>query len=132
MTTPGLAMSELASAAPLALASLRLGPLQFDSPVWLVLIPVLGALTVLMSFSRSLSGLGSVTRWVALGARLLVILLLVSSMAEPQLRREAKDVATTVVLDASESVPQAAQQSVEEYVRRACRTRSGPTTAWGL
>ncbi|MBS0198556.1 MAG: VWA domain-containing protein [Planctomycetes bacterium] len=114
MTPPAAA----AFAALPSLASIHVGPVQFDAPIWLVLIPVLGALCVLMA-SRSLSGLGSVTRWVALGIRLLVITLIVAAIAEPQWRRESKDVAVTVVLDASQSVPSAKQKDIDAYIEQA-------------
>src|SRR5262249_39084512 len=58
------------------LASIHLGPIQFDTPVWLLLIPVLWGLALLIG-RKSLSGGGTVTRWVALAIRLIVIALLV-------------------------------------------------------
>ncbi len=100
------------------LASVQFGPVQFDTPVWLFLIPVLGLLTFLIGM-RSLAGLGSTTRWVALAARLIVLVLIVGALAEPQWRKEAKDVAVTVVLDASESVPTQLQNDVKAYVEAA-------------
>jgi uncharacterized membrane protein len=100
------------------LSSLTVGPVQFDSPVWLILAPACGLLAVLMGV-RSLAGLGPVTRWVALGVRLLVITLVAGAMAEPQWRREAKDVAVTVVMDTSESVPASKQGEADAYVREA-------------
>lgn len=100
------------------LASIRVGSIQFDQPIWLLLIPILGGLSVLMA-RRSLSGLGSVTRWVALGVRLLVICLLAGALAEPQWRIDSKDVSVTVVLDASESVPTSKQREVDAYIAKA-------------
>src|SRR4051812_27729726 len=100
------------------LASLTVGPVQFDMPVWLWLIPVCGFLALWIG-RKSLSGLGTTTRRVALGVRLLVILLLAGAMAEPQWRKESKDVAVTVVLDASRSIPQAWQRDLERYVEDA-------------
>ncbi|MFZ4575576.1 MAG: glutamine amidotransferase [Phycisphaerales bacterium] len=102
----------------LPLASIQVGPIQFDAPVWLFLIPVLALLSVLMGM-KSLAGLGSTTRWVALGARLLVLVLIVGALAEPQWRTETKDVSVTVVLDASESVPSQLQNDVKAYVEAA-------------
>jgi len=46
----------------LLLASIHIGPIQFDSPEWLILFPILGAAAAWMG-RRSLSGLGPVTRW---------------------------------------------------------------------
>ena len=47
----------------ITLASVHLGPIQFDTPVWLILIPVCWALTLLIA-RKSLAGGGTVTRWV--------------------------------------------------------------------
>lgn len=104
------------------LASVVVGPLQFDEPRWLVGIPVL-ALAAWWMGRRSLSGLGPVTRWVALAIRLIVIALLLCVMAEPQWRREAKDVAVTVVVDSSDSIPTSRQQELEAFVAESVRAQ---------
>lgn len=100
-----------------SLASLSIGPIQFDTPVWLLLIPIGWALTLWIGRS-TLSGLGTTTRRVALVIRLIVILLLAGAMAEPQWRKTARDVAVTVILDASRSIPQTWQRDLEQYVER--------------
>ena len=63
--------------------------------------------------------MGLTTRTFALGVRLLVILLLCAALAEPSFRRESKDVAVTVVLDTSESVPTAKQAEVDSFITTA-------------
>jgi len=103
------------------LANIHYGPVQFDAPIWLLLLPVCAALVVWIA-RKSLSGLGSVTRYVALAIRLIVIMLIVGALAEPSWRRESKDVAVTVVLDTSESVPTAKQGEVDEFINRATQT----------
>ncbi|MBL9001173.1 MAG: VWA domain-containing protein [Phycisphaerae bacterium] len=113
------------------LASLRIGPVQFDEPIWLLLIPFLGLLSVWIA-RRSLSGLGTMTRWVALAVRLVVIGLLAGALAEPQWRMESKDVAVTVILDASESVPTAKQREVEAYIERAAAVSQKPEDRLGV
>lgn len=100
------------------LAVLTVGPVQFDSPVWLWLIPIGWALVVWIG-RQSLSGLATLTRRVALGIRLLVIAILAMTMAEPQWRNESKNVAVTFLLDASRSIPQGWKKSMEEYAERA-------------
>ncbi len=100
------------------LGSIHVGPVQFDTPIWLVLIPIMWALVLLLA-RRSLSGLGGASKWTALAVRLLVIALLAGAMAEPQWRRESKDVAVTFVLDASKSVPKPLQTEVDRYVEEA-------------
>src|SRR6185436_18699720 len=97
------------------LASITVGPIQFDSPIWLWLIPIGWAFCIW--FARaSLSGLGTLTRRVALVVRLVVILLIAGAMAEPQWRKVSKDVAVTFVLDASRSIPLQWQKDQERYV----------------
>lgn len=103
---------------PATLAALQVGPIQFDTPIWLALIPLLWAAAAWMG-RRSLAGLGSVTRWIALAVRFIVIALLAGAAAEPEWRNEAKDVSVTVILDSSQSVPLQSQQTVEQYVEAA-------------
>jgi uncharacterized membrane protein len=116
-----------------ALASITVGPIQFDTPVWLALIPI-GWLLTLWIGRKTLSGLGTTTRRIALVVRLIVILLLAGAMAEPQWRKESKDVAVTVVLDASRSIPQAWQKDLERYVEesRATDLKNRPNDELGV
>lgn len=104
------------------LASLVVGPLQLDRPVWLWLIPALAVLVVWIGRS-SLAGLGSTTRWLALGTRLIVIALLTVVLAEPSLRRTANDVAVTVVLDASDSINLSLQSAADRFIEQATASR---------
>lgn len=112
------------------LASIVVGPVQFAVPGWLLLIPVLGALTAWWG-RRSLAGLGPVTRWTALVTRLLVITLLAGAVAEPEWRKVSKDVAVTVVMDASQSVPGDAQSGMDRWVEAAA-TRKGKDDRLGV
>lgn len=100
------------------LASMTVGPIQFDSPVWLWLIPIGWALAVWIG-RQSLSGLATLTRRVALAIRLLVIAILAMAMAEPQWRNESENVAVTFLLDASRSIPQGWKKDMEVYAARA-------------
>lgn len=101
----------------MTLLALTIGPMRFDAPAWLVLAPVLWALSVLIA-RKSLSGLGGASRWTALGIRALVILLLVGALAEPNWRKTSKDVSVTFLVDVSESVPAAMETRVADYVRQ--------------
>lgn len=107
-------MIAVAAAAPV-LASLRVGPVQFEAPVWLWLIPIGWALAVWIG-RKSLSGLAGTTRRVALAVRLLVIALFACALAEPQWRTESKDVAITAILDYSRSIPPELQERSKAYV----------------
>lgn len=113
------------------LASMTLGPVEFDQPVWLLLIPLLGGMTAWIGRS-SLSGLGTPARRAALAVRLVVITGLAGAMAEPHWRREGKDVAVTVVLDASRSIPQSVQSSVDRWVETAAREHKRAEDRLGL
>ncbi|MCC6677838.1 MAG: hypothetical protein IT436_11890 [Phycisphaerales bacterium] len=104
----------------LVLASLVVGPVQFAVPGWLLLIPVLGGLSAWWG-RKSLAGLGPVTRWTALAVRLLVITALAAAVAEPEWRKVSKDVAVTVVMDASQSVPGEAQSDMDRWVEAAAQ-----------
>ena len=107
------------------LASLNLGPIEFLAPIWLLLIPVLGGLSVWIA-RQSLSGLASSTRIAALVLRLVVISVLAGAMAEPQLRKVSEDVAVNAVIDASRSVPTELQQRVEYFLAEAAETGKKP------
>ncbi|MEN0020782.1 MAG: VWA domain-containing protein, partial [Planctomycetota bacterium] len=100
------------------LASLIVGPVQFDTPIWLILAPVLWALAIIIG-RKSLSDLSGASRKAALVIRLIVIALLVAALAEPSTRDESKSVAVTVILDASRSVPIESRAAVDEYVELA-------------
>ncbi len=115
-------------AVPATLASIVVGPIQFDEPRWLWLFPALAALACWIALVN-LSGLGRATRWTALAARLIVIGLLAAALAQPSWRRESEDVAVTFVLDASQSVPGKLQRAVERFAAdaraRASERRDG-------
>jgi uncharacterized membrane protein len=104
--------------AGITLAAMVLGPVQFDRPAWLVLIPAIGLVCWWLS-RRSLSGLGKGSRWAALGARVLAVALLAGALAEPQLRRESEAVGVTFVVDVSRSIPAGVQQTIDDFVARA-------------
>ncbi len=94
------------------------GPLQFDAPMWLALIPPLWLVAWWIA-RKSLTGLGRVTRGAALTARFAVIALLLMAVAEPKWRNVSETVANVVVLDASKSMPPRVRERVDDFVRRA-------------
>ena len=96
---------------------MRLGPLQLDNPSWLLLAPVF-ALVALLIARQTLSGMGTRARRVALGLRIVVIVLLAIAAAGPKWRKESDSVAVTVILDASRSVATRTLADTEEFVRR--------------
>ncbi len=99
------------------------------------------AVPVILLACRSLAGLGPVRRWVALAARLLVLLVLVLLVAGLQLRRRNADMEVMVLWDISPSVnlytdfPPAKRtldRSVEDYLLAASQKDREPQDAIGL
>lgn len=113
------------------IAALVLGPVQFDRPIWLWLLVLLLPLVVWIGRS-SLAGLEGPTRWVVLAIRLVVIAILVGVLADPSTRRRAEDVAVTLVLDASRSVPTDMQDAVDRAVEAAAQDRPNRTDRLGV
>ncbi|GAA4435366.1 VWA domain-containing protein [Bremerella cremea] len=86
----------------------------FNKPWYLLL---LAGLPLLWYFSfRSISGLGRVRRFFALGLRSLVFVLLVFCLAEIQLRHTSERVTVIYVLDQSESIPRDKRAAMVQYV----------------
>ena len=113
------------------LASFALGPVQFQTPVWLWLIPITWAVSLWIG-RQNLSGLATGTRRAAMLIRLLVLAVLAGAMAEPYWRRESKDVAVTAVIDASRSVPLSRQRDADRYIGEARTRNTEPGDLLGL
>ncbi|HEX4589110.1 MAG TPA: VWA domain-containing protein [Gemmataceae bacterium] len=77
---------------------------EFAQPWWLLLLLLLPAV-VWMSY-RSLAGLGPVRRWIAIGLRCLLVLLLTLALAEMRLRKPNDTTTVIFLVDRSQSVPQ--------------------------
>src|SRR5687768_18469961 len=87
---------------PLALTS----PIQLQYFPWWVALLAMGlggGFTVLLGM-RSLSGLGPVRKWVAIGIRLTVLLLFILILGGVRWTRQHKDVEVIVIQDDSDSV----------------------------
>jgi len=113
------------------LAALIVGPIQFDRPVWLLLIPALGVLSWWIG-RRSLAGLDSRLRWVALTVRLIVIALLAGALAEPATRRTARDVSVTIIQDLSRSIPRSLDEQIDAFISAAREASKRPDDRLGL
>src|SRR5271157_4293685 len=96
--------------------------ITFGQPWWLILIPLILPLLVWMGF-RSLAGLGSVRRALAILLRAGVITLIVLALAETQTVRRSDRLTTLFVVDVSYSVPREQQLASIEYVRGASKKR---------
>lgn len=115
----------------LTLAELVLGPIQFQREIYLFLILILGALTILIA-RRSISGLGNGSRIAALVVRLIAITLIVGALAEPSIRDQSKDVGVTVIVDASRSIPAGAQEQIDAYIAQAQDGSRQPNDQLGI
>ncbi|MEQ9097057.1 MAG: VWA domain-containing protein [Phycisphaerales bacterium] len=107
------------------LAVLRVGPIEFAQPHWLWLLVVLVPMAVVIG-RKSLSGMASNGRRVALIVRLLVLTMLVAALARPASRDTAEDVSATFVVDMSRSVPAIVQERARAFVRQAARIEKEP------
>src|SRR5689334_10160578 len=93
------------------------------------------ATPILLLGVRSLVGLGPVRRWVAIGARLLVLLILILILAGARWQRTNKDVEVIALRDISESTNlvhdypgDTLQRSIEEYLVAASDAKRKQTT----
>src|SRR5437764_12647718 len=77
--------------------------LEYMSGWQATLLFVAIAAPIVLLAIRSLAGLGPVRRWVALGARLLVLLVFVLILAGARWQRQNRDLEVMVVRDISES-----------------------------
>ena len=105
--------------------------LAFTSPIrleyfsgWVAALAFVAlAVPIVLLGMRSLNGLGPVRKWVAIGARLAVVLLFILILGGIRYQRQHKDLQVMVLRDASESTRQVRQfpgrtleQSVEDYL----------------
>jgi uncharacterized membrane protein len=81
-----------------------IGGLEFTQPLWLALLLFI-PLVVVFSY-RSLAGLGPVRRWVSIGLRSALILLVVLALAEARLRNQKEIMTVLFAVDRSLSVPE--------------------------
>ena len=91
--------------------------LSFGSPWYLLLL--LGLPVLWWCSFNSLAGLGRVRRWVAIGLRTIVLLLLVAAMAEVQMVRVSDRLTVIYLIDQSLSIPTAQRKTMVEYVNAA-------------
>lgn len=89
----------------------------FDHPGYLLLLLLLPVIWMLSY--RSLSGLGSVRRWIAIGLRSVVFLVIVLALAEMQFLRQHDGMTVIYLLDQSESIPETQREAMVEYVKEA-------------
>lgn len=120
-------MTELLPTSSLATISF-----EYLSPTRALGLFVLLSLPFVLLGIRSLAGLGPVRRWVALGVRLAVLLLVVLILAGVRFERKNVDVEVLVLRDASESVQlvrlppgETIERQVEAFVAEASKPERG-------
>lgn len=78
--------------------------LEAVQPWWLLL---LGLVPLIVYFSfRSLAGLGPIRRWIAIGLRCLLVILLTLALAEVRLRHSNESLTVLFLVDRSLSIPE--------------------------
>src|SRR3954466_2121364 len=92
------------------------------SPLWLILLPLILPPLVLVSF-RSLAGLGTVRRLLAIALRAVVVTLIVLALADLQTVRRSDRLTTMFLIDSSQSIPRESQGSTLRYVSEATKKR---------
>jgi uncharacterized membrane protein len=110
--------------------------LEPTQPWWLLLLGFIPVIIVLSY--RSLAGLGSVRRWVAIGLRCSLVLLLTLALAEVRLRHQNENITVLFLWDRSLSIPEEfdtavspeatrtdlRRERVEQFINDAVRLRS--------
>lgn len=95
---------------------------EVGRPWWLILIPLVLPPLVWAGL-KSLSGLGKVRRWGAIGLRAAVVCLIVLALAEVRAARRADRLTTIFLIDASQSVPQELKRAALDYVAESSKKR---------
>jgi uncharacterized membrane protein len=90
-------------------------------PWWLLLLALI-PIIILLSF-RSLSGLGPVRRWLAIGLRCALILFLTMALAEAATTTLPETTTVIFVLDGSQSVPKELLERAETFINEAVAQR---------
>src|SRR5262249_56708233 len=78
--------------------------LEPTQPWWLLLLGFIPAIILLSH--RSLAGLGPVRRWIAIGLRCALVLLLTLALAEVRLRHQNENITAMFLVDRSLSIPE--------------------------
>src|SRR3954468_4624376 len=95
--------------------------LEFSGPIWLWLLLAIPALYWL-GIRASYASLGPYQKWVSLGLRIIIWLLLVFSLAGAQFVRFSDRVSVMVVRDSSDSVDDTQLAAVDDQLAKAVDT----------
>jgi hypothetical protein len=96
-------------------------PIQFERPVWLLLLLLL--LPVFLLGRRSIGGLSRAKATTTFALRSLVILLLTTALAHPSWEKRGEGLTVTILLDRSQSVPLAIKSRSLDFLAAAADAR---------
>lgn len=92
-------------------------PLDFEEPVWLLLLFLIVP-TFLMA-RRSIGGMSRGKATTVFAFRLIVIVLLATALSHPMWEQRGEGVTTTLIVDVSPSIPNPLKASAEDFLRAA-------------
>ena len=95
--------------------------LEFSRPIWLLLLLALPAI-VWLALRMSYASLGPYQKWISLGLRIIIWLLLVGALAGVQFVRLSDRVSVVVALDSSDSIDDTQVPAVEAALEEARKT----------
>ena len=101
---------------------------QFTNPLWLLALPPALAWVFWLAW-KSDAAATSWRKWIAFAIRTLVLLAVVLALAGLQWRRPKEGMNVMFLLDRSDSIPPAQQESAREWTTASCPPRSGSTSA---
>ncbi|HWB19752.1 MAG TPA: VWA domain-containing protein [Phycisphaerales bacterium] len=96
-------------------------PIQFDRPIWLLLLLLLIPCYLLARKSAGGMSRGKATLVFAL--RAIVLLLLAATLAHPVWARKGKGVTVTILLDRSLSIPLQLKQQAQKFLQEAVQSK---------
>lgn len=103
---------------------LELLPVQFDHPLWLLLILLI--VPVFLLGRRSIGGLSRTKATVVFAFRCLVIIALAVALAEPIWARRGEGVTVTFLLDRSQSIPMRDKRMTAQDMRQVANDKQNP------
>ena len=92
-------------------------PIQFDKPIWLVLLALI--VPCFFMARRSIGGQSRGKATTTFALRVIVIVLLATALAHPIWEKRGEGVTVTILLDRSQSVPLPLKSSSLDFLRKA-------------
>lgn len=96
-------------------------PIQFDRPIWLLLLLLIVPCYLLAR--RSIGGLSRAKATFIFAVRIILILLLVVALAHPIWEKRGKGLTVTIILDRSQSIPLPLKASSVTFLQKAAEAK---------